>query len=1145
MAIVGQMKENEQELRLALAMRGGASMAVWIGGAAAEINCLRRVPSEDTAHPWAALAKLAGYDSVSVDVLAGTSAGGLNAALLSASVVYGMPFNDMRAVWIQLADLEAMSRPVPKFWQRDPISLLDGDGYFRSELVRILKQRLPTPGKEQTPGRRAELLLTATLLDPLVERCFDDRGGSIEQERRSASFRFRHSGEPGQPLSDFGAGEDFADTALRLAHAARATSAFPFAFEPAQVHSGVSQPPSGEPNMVGIFSEATADTQPFRVIDGGVLDNIPVTAAIRSIADAPAQRPTERWLLYLNPEPTPASEDRPFRRQLALPVASVALQAKFGEESLLVDIEALEEHNRAVERMGLVRRSLFAEIRAAEPAERPGVLAAKAAAVEPENAVVRAELDAHAVYQLLTDPSGAEDGKLTPPVIGDPLVGWSGAAKTELFDRLSARMAESAGTDGVFDDARALLSRIQHCLSWVWDIERWAPETRLPELGACKGALYRLRTLGRVLEGHADRYWVNAAKQEPIIDIGELDGWVDRVLSRRQRVQQHLPSPIQPLVGAVLEAIEEESRFDTALSELATELLSIVESSGADAVSDNGTDDAHQVNVVAEATAVLHGVADRIAASAAPRTRIDEPQQLGYALLETSAHRPEVLRQLVVLTAALDVGRAPGSPINLLRLSGNQQTPLPFDALRRHEHAPLWLEDKIRGGDLGNFASFLSAKWRANDWMWGRLDAATSLIALLLDPTRLVRRNAALGAEGLCDALGAIIATVTRGELGDVDDQRLGAWQTFLAELWEQRKESVRAELDALFASPEGDHSLEETKKALSERLHWTIAATEVPYVTSVSPAAETVDEGAPSVCQPQRLAEDVRDYAVGRQRLGDLGLRRLATVATRFSLLAYRAALPAKQGVFNRLGRIALTVLKPLLMAIVFAFAAPRRAASVAFLAATSVAFSGLAGFRFAEPAPSSSLASPFPRGVAASSRGVAEESSGWSLYTFAGGSIEVSTLLLMVVVAVFAVWLCHQFVAMLGEVTGGRIGRWVSALILAGALIAVELLALFSGFRLRPLGLLLVALALTAFATVAYRLAGRLIATLVTAVTGLCFAGATVVLTLWWPSFSLWLLSSPVLGDAWVLLGVAAIGYAQTLLLATVDVLRPPPGA
>ncbi|MER5391702.1 patatin-like protein [Saccharopolyspora sp. NPDC002686] len=1131
----GAGAENEQELRLALAMRGGASMAVWIGGAVAEINRLRTalLDAEDPAgaHPWAALAELSGYDSVAVDVLAGASAGGLNATLLATTLVYGMPFDRMREVWVRLGDVEAMSRPVPRFWQHSPPSLLEGDAYFRAELVKVITGSVPA--QAEAPGNRADLLLTATLLDPVVEQRLDSRSGSMLQERRAARFEFRHRGRAGDPLSDFGAGEQFGDTVLRLAHAARATSSFPFAFEPAQVHSSLGRPPVGEPNMVGLFSETTADSgpAPFRVIDGGVLDNIPVSAAIRAITEAPADRPTQRWLLYLNPDPIASREQRrePGR---AVPVSLTALRARMTQESLLGDLEALEEHNRVVERTALRRKALFAQLHATPDEERLDALERQVTAVAPDHAVVRSELDAQAVYRLLTEPAGSEDGKLLPPVVGDPLADWSATARTQLEQRLSDGLGREA-TTRVFDDARSLITAVQECLGWAWDIERWSPESR--EIGRCKSVLYRLRTFAEVLEGHADRYWINGAKLEPIVETAELDEWVQRVLRRRVRLQHALPTPIAPLLGEVLGAVEEGADFQRVLAEFAAELRSIVESSGADAVPE-----ATGVDAVAEARKLLHRVADRLAALAPPRAQCDEPAQIGYSLLERSDQRPEVLQQLVVLTAPLDVGRVPGSRINLLRVVSDEQSPLPFSALRRGKNAPLRIEDKIRGLDIGNFGAFLSAKWRANDWMWGRMDAAAALVGLLADPARLVQRHG--GSEALGDALQAIVSRPTKAELGNLDEDQAKQWRGFLAEVWARHAGDVRAELDAMFARPDDEHPLTETRNLLTERLQWTIAAEEVPYVATVASGADQRGGGEPSTPTPEQLSNEVEHYAVGRQRFADLGERRALSLATRFGLLGYRAARPSRGGVLPWLGRRAMTLIKPLAMLVVYAIAAPRRAALLGLLAATAVAFTGIGQTsmqtasgsddfpQFTASAVSvqqSYCLSECPLQAADFGWFAFEPPRGdwWVLADFSGTSFGPGVLFAMLLVAVFAVWAGSRIVAHFGR----GLARWIPALVLAAVLLAAEFWLFTTGFRLGPLGLALVAVLLTWPATIAYRTGARIGAV---ALTALVFGGV-----LWLSEPNAWS------GGGWILLATALTAYAHMVLLGVVDVLTPRP--
>ena len=61
-------------------------------------------------------------------------------------------------------------------------------------------------------------------------------------------------------------------------------------------------------------------------------------------------------------------------------------------------------------------------------------------------------------------------------------------------------------------------------------------------------------------------------------------------------------------------------------------------------------------------------------------------------------------------------------------------------------------DEKLAGVQLGHFAAFLKRSWRANDWMWGRLDAAERLVRLLDDATehQLTRTDDSSTTSGPC-----------------------------------------------------------------------------------------------------------------------------------------------------------------------------------------------------------------------------------------------------------------------------------------------------------------------------------------------------------------------------------------------------------
>ncbi|MFE0382194.1 DUF3376 domain-containing protein [Streptomyces inhibens] len=116
-----------------------------------------------------------------------------------------------------------------------------------------------------------------------------------------------------------------------------------------------------------------------------------------------------------------------------------------------------------------------------------------------------------------------------------------------------------------------------------------------------------------------------------------------------------------------------------------------------------------------------------------------------------------VARRLFFLQAAERV-LYPDEPaaqqvVELAQMSANTRTLLDTRSLA---------EEKLTGLQLYHFGAFYKRSWRANDWMWGRLDGAGWLVNVLLSP-RLLARLAQNGGgsfrKELCDGLQAIAGT--------------------------------------------------------------------------------------------------------------------------------------------------------------------------------------------------------------------------------------------------------------------------------------------------------------------------------------------------------------------------------------------------
>src|SRR5215475_393430 len=133
------------QVRLGLVVEGGVSLAVWMSGVTHEVDLLRRAgsPAREplpadaglALRRWRELCNALDVDVV-VDVVAGTSAGGLNVAFLASAIAAGQPLPALKEVWSKAAQLErgkllrsSGAAPLP--------SLLDGD-FFTDQIRSVL-----------------------------------------------------------------------------------------------------------------------------------------------------------------------------------------------------------------------------------------------------------------------------------------------------------------------------------------------------------------------------------------------------------------------------------------------------------------------------------------------------------------------------------------------------------------------------------------------------------------------------------------------------------------------------------------------------------------------------------------------------------------------------------------------------------------------------------------------------------------------------------------------------------------------------------------------------------------------------------------------------------------------------------------------
>ncbi|MFC7497224.1 MULTISPECIES: DUF3376 domain-containing protein [unclassified Nocardioides] len=313
------------EIRLALVMNGGVSLAVWMGGVSHELDLIRRATTEGTPSPsggdapvaerWRTLMQgpgVADRRRLVIDVIAGTSAGGLNGTLLANAIAHDatldpLPTGDdqdsepargpwLREQWCSLGSLR-YGRLIPDPAENRPPtgSLLDGD-FFYDQAHRLLTEL--TGGSEPSAKHPVTLFVTASGLGNQDFTAHDAAQQSFTVTDHRFLYRFTNDHvrgydpatltftPPSQPGGDF-------DDVDRLALAARSSASFPVAFAPRR-EEGLNDPAVRQRPRRGTAT-------PSWLMDGGVLDNAPFGPVLETVAAAPVSGHASRYVLYVVP----------------------------------------------------------------------------------------------------------------------------------------------------------------------------------------------------------------------------------------------------------------------------------------------------------------------------------------------------------------------------------------------------------------------------------------------------------------------------------------------------------------------------------------------------------------------------------------------------------------------------------------------------------------------------------------------------------------------------------------------------------------------------------------------------------------------------------------------------------------------------
>ena len=717
-----------RELRLAIVLYGGASLAIYMHGTTKELQRLVKASALADIGSAATTASERVYGElltevarrdpagvrtrVVVDVVAGTSAGGINGVYLSKALAHNRSQDSLRDLWLDRGDIKVLLRGpawLPAFLKipvllagfiKKPVLKGDAIAQWMYGALRDMDRAGSQPAELETlmpPSHPLELFVTVTDFYGYRRDVMLADPGLVGERAHRHVLAFR-----------FGDGDDDFDEVHNsaLAFSARTTMSFPGAFPSislASFQAAVAKE-AGDvspilPELFRIYELSDSDPHATFFIDGGVLDNKPFGHAIAAIRRRAAESEVNRRLLYLEPDPGSGGGAAPGGSSPS-PIATVlaSISGLPRQEPILDDILEVNRLNERVRRIRDIIETSFdpvrqrieqivgTELSALTHEQSPDELAewrtrinedAKAAAGFAHATYLRSKVSGvvDSVARTISRLSDFPDDSNQATFVRGVLRSW---AETHLY-RDENGLPASADNLLVFLRTFDLAYSVRR-LRFVTDgLSAWYADSGKPgyptraELDECKRVLYEARdTLANTMEGRGLRTNMTA-------DV----------------LAVFAQAPIDV-------SLEQGRRPDEYATAHADELARLAQTFGK----------ALEAKLAGSGEALyrrLYGLSVRWA----PAQRADMlVRYLGFPYWDIL---------LYPIQAVADAGER--DTIDVVRMSPRDTRLLPPLDPR---------QPKLVGSTKMHFGAFFDRAGRENDYLWGRLDGAERLIGLVL-----------------------------------------------------------------------------------------------------------------------------------------------------------------------------------------------------------------------------------------------------------------------------------------------------------------------------------------------------------------------------------------------------------------------------
>lgn len=733
--------EKSREVRLGLVLYGGVSLAIYMNGISHEF--FRAVRGRGVYR----LIKALTDSEVVVDVVSGTSAGGINGIFLAFCLCNeGSEFGRSASLWRESGGIRELLRP-----PGDPAascSLLNSDGYYeprlRDALARMYPRSLQAEREEDfpeepSPVNELDLFVTGTDVDGNITTRFDDAGTSIDIKNYRSVFLLKHRQERKVPFLPEQEDVESSVTVKALAKLACITSCFPAAFTPVRVSTLEDERDGAKEDALLALWGKLAPGSVRCFLDGGVLDNKPFSYTLQTIASRHAVREVDRKLCYLEPVPE-SYEQIQFSSQPDIFKALVtSLIGIPGYESIEEDLQALSEHNSRVERYN---RIAF-ELREKPGGTPPGEEDARKAS--PIQQVLYRRSRLIALSERVLRGIFREKGRDVSLPLRDPNLRDRAAALVRHFDQVvgcakharkgfePTRNLDELDVEHLLGslDVSFRLRRLYHTVYYLHGFIYNQPSST----SLSREQVSRCRKLWRALNRQIELHEIVQAGMRLLIDHSMFD-WSRFDASRSPEDARELWCQAQRALERLLDDSAHPRSFlprayhrDDSREWLSTSEL---------------------VDFHSALTSLAWSIAGDVEQSARPTgkslLRVFEAYErdiFEHFIPESSGSDPvarvrrayERFETLDTLLFPMDLmgGLREMDLIRAIRIS-------PGDAHQGFSSVPA--ENKLSGDLAHHFGGFFKRSWRANDILWGRLDGVCQLVEVLLTPERLKRLRA-------------------------------------------------------------------------------------------------------------------------------------------------------------------------------------------------------------------------------------------------------------------------------------------------------------------------------------------------------------------------------------------------------------------